>query len=103
MRTTLTLDDDVAAALERRRHELQHSLKQEVNDLIRAGLTHVEQEQPKTPRCESAGLRPHTRVATTRGSQHMARRGAQRPGKGRLALANATGLRAPDGESQRRQ
>jgi len=50
MRTTLTLDDDVAAALERRRHELQHSLKQEVNDLIRAGLTHVEQEQPKTPR-----------------------------------------------------
>lgn len=50
MRTTLTLDDDVAAALERRRHELQHSLKQEVNDLIRAGLTHVEQEQPKTLR-----------------------------------------------------
>lgn len=50
MRTTLTLDDDVAAALERRRRELQHSLKQEVNDLIRAGLSHVEQEQPKTPR-----------------------------------------------------
>jgi len=50
MRTTLTLDDDVAAAIERRRGELQHSLKQEVNDLIRAGLTHVEQERTETPR-----------------------------------------------------
>jgi len=50
MRTTLTLDDDVAAAIERRRRELRHSLKQEVNDLIRAGLTHVEQEQGETPR-----------------------------------------------------
>ncbi|HWY89340.1 MAG TPA: hypothetical protein VNY31_01580 [Solirubrobacteraceae bacterium] len=50
MRTTLTLDDDVAAAIERRRQDLRHSLKQEVNDLIRAGLTHVEQEQPETPR-----------------------------------------------------
>jgi hypothetical protein len=46
VRTTLTLEDDVAAALERRRRELNHSLKQEVNDLIRAGLVHVEQERP---------------------------------------------------------
>jgi hypothetical protein len=50
MRTTLTLDDDVAAAVARRRRELHHSLKQEVNELIRAGLTHIEQEQPETPR-----------------------------------------------------
>jgi antitoxin component HigA of HigAB toxin-antitoxin module len=50
MRTTLTLDDDVAAAIERRRQKFHHSLKQEVNDLIRAGLTHVEQEQPEAPR-----------------------------------------------------
>jgi hypothetical protein len=46
----LTLDDDVAAAIERRRQEFHHSLKREVNDLIRAGLMHAEQEQPKTPR-----------------------------------------------------
>jgi hypothetical protein len=46
MRTTLTLDDDVAAALDRRRREFNHSLRQEVNDLIRAGLVHVEQERP---------------------------------------------------------
>lgn len=50
MRTTLTLDDDVAAAIEFRRQKLRHSLKQEVNYLIRAGLTHVEQERPETPR-----------------------------------------------------
>jgi plasmid stability protein len=50
MRTTLTLDDDVAAAIELRRQKLRHSLKREVNELLRAGLTHIEQEQPKTPR-----------------------------------------------------
>ena len=50
MRTTLTLDDDVAAAIELRRQKLHHSLKQEVNDLIRAGLTHVEQELQETHR-----------------------------------------------------
>jgi hypothetical protein len=51
MRTTLTLDDDVAAAIERRRRELNHSLKREVNDLIRAGLVHVElEERPERER-----------------------------------------------------
>ena len=50
MRTTLTLDDDVAAAIEHRRQAHHHSLKQEVNDLLRAGLTHVEQEPSGTPR-----------------------------------------------------
>ncbi len=38
MRTTLTLDDDVAAALERRRAERGTGLRREVNDLLRAGL-----------------------------------------------------------------
>lgn len=49
MRTTLTLDDDVAAAIEHRRQKLNHSLKREVNDLIRAGLMYEEQERPETP------------------------------------------------------
>lgn len=44
MRTTLTLDDDVAAAIERRRRELDHTLKQEVNELLRAGLAQTERE-----------------------------------------------------------
>jgi hypothetical protein len=47
MRTTLTLDEDVAAAIERRRHELNHTLKQEVNDLLRAGLARTEGERPE--------------------------------------------------------
>lgn len=38
MRTTLTLDDDVAAALARRRAERGTGLRDEVNDLLRAGL-----------------------------------------------------------------
>lgn len=39
MRTTLTLDDDVAAALGRRRAERGTGLRQEVNELLRAGLS----------------------------------------------------------------
>jgi hypothetical protein len=38
MRTTLTLDDDVAAALERMRREKDVSLKELVNDTLRKGL-----------------------------------------------------------------
>jgi plasmid stability protein len=48
MRTTLTLDDDVAAALEQRRRASRHTLKQEVNDLLRAGLAHLEETRPAT-------------------------------------------------------
>jgi hypothetical protein len=49
MRTTLTLEPDVAIELERRRRERGTSLKQEVNSLIRAGLAREEEteEQPK--------------------------------------------------------
>jgi plasmid stability protein len=50
MRTTLTLDDDVAAAIEHRRRDRNHSLKQEVNELLRAGLRHVEEQPTKTSR-----------------------------------------------------
>lgn len=38
MRTTLTLDDDVAAALARRRAERGTGLRHEINELLRAGL-----------------------------------------------------------------
>jgi hypothetical protein len=38
MRTTLTLDDDVAAALERVRRDRDASLKDVVNDALRRGL-----------------------------------------------------------------
>lgn len=39
MRTTLTLDADVAAALERHRQQRNVPLNQAANDLLRAGLT----------------------------------------------------------------
>jgi hypothetical protein len=38
MRTTLTLDDDVAAALERLRRSRDASLKQLINEALRRGL-----------------------------------------------------------------
>ena len=39
MRTTLSLDDDVAALLKRAMARSKRSFKQEVNDALRAGLT----------------------------------------------------------------
>ena len=41
MRTTLTLDDDVAAALERLRKARDESLKDVVNEALREGLKHM--------------------------------------------------------------
>jgi hypothetical protein len=38
MRTTLSLDDDVAAAVQRLREERHVGLSEAVNELIRAGL-----------------------------------------------------------------
>ncbi len=43
MRTTLTLDDDVAAALGQRRVGRGTGLRREVNELLRAGLAAVSQ------------------------------------------------------------
>ncbi len=39
MRTTITLDDDVAAAVARVRNERGIGVSEAVNDLVRAGLT----------------------------------------------------------------
>jgi hypothetical protein len=41
MRTTLTLDDDVAAALERLRKQRDSSYRDVVNDVMRRGLRHA--------------------------------------------------------------
>jgi hypothetical protein len=42
VRTTLTLDDDVAAALEQLRRTRGGRLKTVVNDLLREGLRHMQ-------------------------------------------------------------
>ena len=49
MRTTLTLDDDVAVRLERLRRT-GRTLKEVVNDALRAGLDALEDERPKARR-----------------------------------------------------
>ncbi len=41
MRTTLTLDDDVAARIERLRKTRKESLKDLVNEALREGLKHL--------------------------------------------------------------
>ena len=54
MRTTLTLDDDVAKAIETLRRESGASLKEIVNEAIRRGLEPPEQPSRKPFRTASA-------------------------------------------------
>lgn len=48
MRTTLSLDDDVAAALERLRKVGHATFKQLVNEALRQGLRHMDRKERKT-------------------------------------------------------
>ncbi len=50
MRTTLTLDDDVAIRLEKLRDERGESFKAVVNDVLRRGLDDADRPQPDRPR-----------------------------------------------------
>jgi hypothetical protein len=58
MRTTLTLDDDVAAALERLRKTRDSGLKELVNDALRRGLKEMGARPKRTQsfRTKSVGL-----------------------------------------------
>ncbi len=49
MRTTITLDDDVAAAVERLRKTKNQSLKDVINDALREGLKHASSPPGKRP------------------------------------------------------
>jgi hypothetical protein len=49
MRTTLTLEDDVAIRLERLRDERAESFKAVVNEVLRRGLDAVERQQTERP------------------------------------------------------
>jgi len=55
-RTTLTLDPDVAAELERRRRERGTTLKKEVNELLRMGLGRVAEPATSEGRFETKPL-----------------------------------------------
>ncbi len=60
MRTTLTLDDDVAARLKTEVRRTGKAFKQAVNDALRAGLEKRRRERPKPyrVRARALGLRP---------------------------------------------
>ncbi len=61
MRTTLTLDDDVAAKLELEARRSGRSFKETVNELLRLALSARRKQQrrrPFTVRARDLGLRP---------------------------------------------
>ena len=53
MRTTLTIEDDVAALLERARSSGARSLKDVVNDALRRGLEAMNAPGPERPRYDT--------------------------------------------------
>lgn len=55
-RTTLTLEADVAKELERRRRKRGTTLKQEVNELLRSGLSRAEAAAEPAKRFETEPL-----------------------------------------------
>ncbi len=57
MRTTVTFDDDVAAALVRLRRERSIGLSEAVNELIRAGLRVRQGRREFRQRCQPMGAR----------------------------------------------
>ena len=56
MRTTLTLDPDVARMIEEEVHRVRRPVKQVVNDALRRGLTSA----PRRPALKPYRVRPHT-------------------------------------------
>lgn len=57
MRTTITFDDDIAAAVNRLRREAARGVSEIVNDLIRAGLRHREERRPFVQQTADLGIR----------------------------------------------
>lgn len=60
MRTTLTIDDDIVAALKARARRLDCTFKQVVNDALRRGLSESPEEEAEPP--DDGGERPIFRV-----------------------------------------
>ena len=57
MRTTVSLDDDVAAAVEQLRRERNLGLSEAINELIRTGLRVPRQQREFRQRTANLGLR----------------------------------------------
>jgi hypothetical protein len=56
MRTTLTLEDDVAVRLEREQRKRRVSFKRIVNDLLRAGLDATDSRRGTAPSFRTTGF-----------------------------------------------
>lgn len=56
MRTTITFDDDTAAAVDQLRRSGGRGVSQIVNDLIRAGLRHREERPPFVQSTSDLGI-----------------------------------------------
>lgn len=56
MRTTLTLDDDVAARVGREQRKRKAPFKQVINDVLRAGLDALEARRPRRKPFETTGF-----------------------------------------------
>ncbi len=57
MRTTLTIDDDLAKALREKAHQTGSPFKEVVNKAIRAGLKQIDKPRQKRPyKCKSYSL-----------------------------------------------
>ena len=57
MRTTLTIDDDVAAAIERLRHGRDASLKEIVNEALRRGIKEMSAPAKRRKRFRTRSVR----------------------------------------------
>jgi metal-responsive CopG/Arc/MetJ family transcriptional regulator len=57
MRTTITLEDDVAAAIDHRRREEDKGISEVVNELVRKGLTVKEPREPFVQKTAHVGLK----------------------------------------------
>jgi hypothetical protein len=66
MRTTLTLDDDVAAALTAEVRETGRTFKDVVNATLRAGLYPSPPSEPEQPVAHHLGLRPGIDIVRAR-------------------------------------
>lgn len=60
MRTTLTLDDDIVAALKEQARRLDCTFRQVVNETLRRGLSDSAEEEQKPPASEDE--RPYFKV-----------------------------------------
>jgi hypothetical protein len=58
MRTTLTIDDDVAVRLEQERRKRRVSFKEVVNDVLRTGLDRLGQPEPRPAEFRTKGFTP---------------------------------------------